>query len=339
MTCRRRTFLRLGLAVPLAGAACDRACAEAAGPRVFRILMLLDRGETAVEGGFREFLEERGVAADLVVRSIEGDLRRLPDLVAEAKRLRPDLIYTRGADITLGVVGRYDQVDPRRHVTDIPVVYTMVSSPKGTGIVPSRQSSGRNVTGVDHTVPVSAQISAMRAYRPMQRLAVVYDPAEANSAHNVRQLRELARKADFELVEEGVPAGPDGEPDRTALPALVAAVAGHEPQFLYLGADDFIAAFAADIAATALANRLATFAVTESPVTRDGALLGLVNRERNIGRFTAYKALQILLDGTPPAEIPNNTLARFSFLVNMRTADALRLYPPMDVLGYAELVR
>ena len=31
--------------------------------------------------------------------------------------------------MTLGVVGPYDAVDPARHLTDIPVVFTMVSTP------------------------------------------------------------------------------------------------------------------------------------------------------------------------------------------------------------------
>ena len=324
------------LAMLAAGAA---GAQEGPGGRTFRVLMILEGAEGPVEEGFRGFLAEQGVRAEFTVRSIDGDRQRLPELVDEAKRLRPDLVYTYGADVTLGVVGRYDRVDPRRHVTDLPVVYTMVSSPEGTRIVPSRRSSRRNVTGVDHTVPVASQIRAMRAYRPVTRLAVIYNPEEENSAHNVKQLRELAAETGFELLAEPVPLGADGLPDAAALPDLVTSLARREPQFLYLGADNFVAAHADAITAAATANLLPTFAVSEAAVSRSGALVGLVNRDRNVGRFTALKALQILVEGKRPAQIPNNTLGRFTLLVNMGAAERLGLYPPMAVLSYAEVVR
>ena len=47
---------------------------------------------------------------------------------------------------------------------------------------------------------------------------------------------------------------------------------------------------------------------------------------------------QILVGGKRPAEIPNNTLGRFTLLVNIGTARRIGLYPPMPVLGYAEVV-
>jgi putative ABC transport system substrate-binding protein len=40
-----------------------------------------------------------------------------------------------------------------------------------------------------------------------------------------------------------------------------------------------------------------------------------------------------------PAAIPIETLARFSYLVNMPVAAQLDLYPPLKVLNYAELLK
>lgn len=44
------------------------------------------------------------------------------------------------------------------------------------------------------------------------------------------------------------------------------------------------------------------------------------------------------MGGKPPGRIPVETLKRFSLLVNMRVAHSLRMYPPIDMLNYAEVI-
>ncbi|MNV89206.1 hypothetical protein D3C71_1834800 [compost metagenome] len=49
-------------------------------------------------------------------------------------------------------------------------------------------------------------------------------------------------------------------------------------------------------------------------------------------------AHQILVEKNPVSAVPASTLQRFSLLVNMRTAKALDLYPPMLLLNVAEVI-
>ena len=51
------------------------------------------------------------------------------------------------------------------------------------------------------------------------------------------------------------------------------------------------------------------------------------------------KSEQILVGQTRPADIPVETLRRFSLIVNMEVARALHLYPPLAMLNYAEVIR
>lgn len=304
----------------------------------YRIYMILFRGETEVEQGFRAYLEERGIPHELIVRNVDRDRDNIPPFVAEAKAMRPDLIYTWGTGVTLGVVGEYDQVDPDEHVTDIPVVFTMVASPEGARVVPSRESSGRNVTGVTHIVPLDTQIRAMRAYRPLSRLAVIYNPDEENSVVNVRELKELGAQMDFEVIDQPVPLDAAGQPDPSTLPDLIASVAAREPQFLYIGPDTFVGVHRDVITTEAIRHRLPAFTATELEIRHSEAMVGLVSGYYNVGRFTGFKAEQILLEGKDPAEIPIETLARFTYLVKMPVARDIGLYPPMGVLDYAEVI-
>ena len=66
--------------------------------------------------------------------------------------------------------------------------------------------------------------------------------------------------------------------------------------------------------------------------------MSLISRYYSLGQLTAYKAEQILVDGVAPEAIPIETLKRFSLIINMPLARELKLYPPLAMLNYAEVI-
>jgi putative ABC transport system substrate-binding protein len=306
--------------------------------RRYRVLMLLWRGETDVEAGFRSYIQERALPFDLIVRDAGQNPARIPELVAEARQLKPDLVYTWGTTLTLGVVGAHDRTDPAHHLTDVPVLFTMVAYPVESRIAPDLNSSGRNLTGTTHTVPMDAQIRAIRAFRPMQRLALLYNPTEPNAVINVGELRRAAKSLDFELLAQPLPLDGAGRPDPGALPALIDRLAAWEPQFLYLGPDTFVGDHRLTVTAEALRHRLPVFTATERPLRDSAVLIGLVAPYLHLGRFTAFKAEQILLQHRAAQTIPIETLHRFAYFVKLPVARQLDLYPPLAILNFAEVL-
>lgn len=302
------------------------------------IYMILYRGETEVEVGFRDYLKTHGIDATYIVRNCNQNIGLIPQFVAEIRKIHPDLVYTWGTPVTVAVAGKRDAVDPARNITDIPIVFTMVSSPEGAGLVDKNGFSHRAVTGTSHIVPVENQIKAIQAYRRFTRLAILYNPAESNSIINVAELRTQAAQQHFTLIEEPVPLDQSGHPEVDQVPGLIDKIAAREPQFLYLGPDTFIGANGVMITKAALDHRLPTFSATEAPLRDGEALFGLVSRYDAVGRLTAYKAAQIL-DGKPASEIPVETLARFAYVVNMPVAQKLDFYPPLGVLNFAEVIK
>lgn len=302
-----------------------------------KIMMILWRGETAVEQGFREQLHAEGIDADLIVRNAGQDVKKIAGFVAEAKLIRPDLVYVWGTPATLAAVGKRGESTPGQHITDIPVVFTMVSAPEAVRLVDVSRLSGRNITGTSHVVPVADQLKAIRTYRKFSRLAVIYNPAEANSVINIDELREEAQLQSFTLIEEPVPLL-NGQPNAAELSATLARLAAKDPQFLYLGPDSFIGANSALITQEAIELGLPTFSATEPALRNNRALFGLVSRYDNLGRLTAHKAAQILRDKKNPGAIPVETLKRFSLVIRMDVARRLSFYPPISMLDYAELI-
>jgi len=311
--------------------------AQAARPR---IMMILWRGETEVERGFRDQLERNGVDAEIIVRNLDRDMDRLPGFLDEARQTQPDLVYTWGTGITMGTVGPWNEVDPARNLTKLPVVYVMVSAPLRTGIQPPPFADTRpNVTGVSHIAPLASQIGAIQAYLPLERLGIVYNPEETNSTANVEELRVLSGSMGFTLLEAPVPKDADGKPDPAAIPGLVRKLAEQKAQVLYIGPDNFIGTYRDALTTAGIANGIPCFSATELEVRQGEAMFGLVSPYVAVGRLAAEKATRILVDRTPPSAIPMETLERFSYLIRLPVALRLKLYPPLQIIDFAEIIR
>jgi putative ABC transport system substrate-binding protein len=311
---------------------------HAANGKPFRIYMILFRGETPVEAGFTDYFRSKGIAAEFIVRNVDRDVNRVPELIREARSMRPDLIYLWGTPVTVAVCGAMGKVDPQKHVTDIPIVFTMVSSPEGAGLITKRGASGRNITGVSHVVPIERQIDAIRAYRSFNTLAVAFNPAESNSKQSVDELKEISRRAKFKLIEFPVPLDDKKRPIESSLPELLSEIARQKPDYLYLGADSFLGQHRKVVTETALQLKVPVYSATEV-MLRDGkALFGLVSPYRNVGQLAAYKASLILQGSRKPGEIEVETLPSFSYIVNMNIATQLNFYPSLKVVNFAEVI-
>ncbi|MFV3130808.1 ABC transporter substrate-binding protein [Niveispirillum sp. KHB5.9] len=305
-------------------------------PPAKRVYMVLWRGETEMERGFRDYLEEQGLAVDYTVRNLDQNLAGLPDLVAEIKRERPDLVYSWGTSVTQNLVGTLGSTDPDRHVTDIPTVFIFVTDPVAAGIVEDLDRPGRPLTGTSHMAPLDSQLNAMEAVLPLKKLGNIFNAAEANSRLYAEKLAQVAEGHGIQVLNRPIPQNEQGQPMADAIPALLDTMVADGVDCLYIGPDSFLGRNAATFTQAALERGLRTFAATEQPLRGGKALMGLVSSYYNLGRFTAAKAKRILADGTPPGEIPVETLRRFTFLVNMDVARQLDTYPPMSVLRFTE---
>ena len=309
-----------------------------AAPRRQRICMIVERAETPMDKGFRDYLAQHGIVAEVVVREAGAGFARVPGIVREARARGTDLVYTSGAAVTFAVAGTNADRDPARHVTDIPVVFA------GLGLHEAHQVAGpaparANVTGAVDGVTPAHHVEAILDYRRFERIGIITNPASEPAMDVSASLRALGRRHGFQLIERFFPLDDRGVPIQASASELVAACARQGAQLLYLGSDEYTVAARARITATALAERLPTFSASELAM-RDGlALFGLAAPMESLGRLAGHKAARILRGGVPPAMVPPGTLARASLMVNMQVAARLDLYPPVALLNRAEVLR
>ncbi|TWA87561.1 putative ABC transport system substrate-binding protein [Azospirillum brasilense] len=304
-----------------------------------RIVVLTPRKDVGDVLGLRDFIASSGLSATVEVREVP-QASAMPALLPEIRASKPDLVVTVFTPLTLGTVGRYDDPDPSRFLTDVPVVFTSVTDPVASRVVRALDRPGRAVTGTRHIAPAAVQMKTMLSYRRWKKIAAVYNPAEDNMVVAVRDLKEEAARQGVEIHDAALPRDAAGAPQAAAIPDLIADAARAGAELVYIGPDTLVASNNnAVVAEQALAHRLATFCSTELPIRRANLLMGLVSPAVNVGRFAGLKAVEILTGAKPADTIPVETLNRFSLLLRIGAAKQLDLYPPMRLLNIAEIVQ
>lgn len=302
-----------------------------------RVFLITVRGCEEVCRSFRQSLAAQG-AVDFIWRDIAGDLGRLPAFVAEARRLKPDLIATWGTGVTLGVVGAHDAANRQAYINDIPVVYMYVGNPVESGIAVNARFSGReHVAGANTAVPVEAQLNLMSSYRPLNRVGMVYNTNEQAAVTQAAEARQAFLARGIEVREEKLVPDENGKPRAGDLPAALARLAERRVDFLYYVGSTFNLQQVGEISRLATVHGLPLFSSAESAYRKGEILLGLISPLAGIGQVAGYQAGQILFHGKRAGDLPTPTLTRHSVLINMRAAHALRLYPPMKLLEFAEV--
>ncbi len=312
--------------------------ARAQSDRRYTIYMITWRGWEDASQGFRDYLERRNLPIDFVIRDCDQSAAPIPGFVAEAKRLRPDLVYTWGTTTALSVFGQLDNLDPERHITDIPSVFNIVSTPVEGGLVADYDKPRPNLTGALYLVPVETQLRTMRSYGPLGKVGMVYSPLEANSRIIVDEVMQFGQLQGFGTLALPAPLDAQGAPDATSLPAMVRELRRQGCDWLYIVPDSFLNVNRDALTASAREVALASFAGAENYIRASYGLVGLVSRYYNVGQYVGYLAEQILVDGRSPGDIAIRNLDRFSLIVNMATAHHLRFYPPLSMLAIAEFV-
>jgi len=109
-----------------------------------KIAMVLWRGETKAESGFKDGLKELGYSVRYTIFDAEQNRTKLDEILAPGLS-HFDYVYSFGTTAS--------QVTRRRARNRIPHIFNIVTAPVESGIVKSMESSGGNVSGVSPMIP------------------------------------------------------------------------------------------------------------------------------------------------------------------------------------------
>ncbi len=304
----------------------------------YKIYMILYRGMTDAERGFLAHLKNRNIPVDVTTRDCNKDVSKIPEYVSEIRSLKPDLIYAFGTSVAAKLVGLEGKVNPREHITDIPVIFNIVADPVGAKLVSNPASSGRNLTGATHLVPLEGQFKGFKTVMDFKRLGFIYTPNEKNALLILEKVKEISKSMNFEVLPAPISPDADGKIAESDVEPIMKQLVRQNADAVFFPSDSSVISNIQSLAKVTMDHKLPSFSATEEPVRKAGVMMGVVNSYFNVGQLAGYKAEQILVKKLKAKDVPIETLNRSTFLINMKAAKSFDIYPPVMVLKFAEVV-
>ena len=298
---------------------------------VRRIGVLMGSAENDPESqsrlaAFRERLaalgwtEGRNLSID--IRWGAGDVNRASAFARELVALQPALILSNSTPVTAAL---------QRETRTIPIVFSGVSDPVGSGLVTTLSRPGGNITGFTNLESslIGKWLELLKEIAPrVTRVAVMFNPDTAPYAeYYLRPLRAAAPKLGVKAFAATVRSESDIQEAITGL--------GSEPGGgLIVMTDSFMIVHRKS--AIALTARYKVPAIYFSGfLAVDGGLNSYGVDIADLFRRAAPYVDRILR-GAKPADLPVQQPTKFELVVNRKTAAALGLEIPQSVLLRAD---
>jgi putative tryptophan/tyrosine transport system substrate-binding protein len=303
------------------------------GERVRRIGVLMthdenDRLAKARISAFTQALADlgwtdgRNVRMDL--RRAGGDNNRIRALAQELVGLQPDIILVAGSTVATAAVQRETQT--------VPIVFVNVGDPVASGVVARLDRPNGNITGfAAFEASLGGKwLELLSEIAPgLKRAAIMFNPDTARASAYMPSFETAARSLNVEPIIAHIHSDAEIE---TAIIAL-----GREPGGgLVVMADLFTFTHRATIISAAARNNVSAV-YWESDFVRDGGLLSYGHDGVDEYRRAATYVDRILR-GAKPAELPVQLPTKFEMVVNLKTAKALGLNLPPNLLAIADEV-
>jgi len=318
----RRRFL-IGSLIVFSG---GRAFAQ----RTYRVAVLANGTALAYRGRFdalRAALKEHGYVEgkNLVVsaRWSDGVLDRLPELAAELLREKPD-IFVCGPVLASAAVQKLTR--------SVPIVQANGAGAVKIGLVKSFARPGGNITGLEaqNEDLTPKQLELLKTVAPsVSRVAVLNTGKYLFHDEAWREAKQAAETLKLKLIDVRVGAAAD-------LAKLPATCGKGACDALYVMPDPILNSWSAQIVAHATQLRLP--AVYFAPeFVRDGGLMSYAANLEDLWRRAAGYVDKVL-KGAKPADLPIERPLKFELVINLKTAKALGLAIPGDLLVRADRV-
>ena len=325
---RRREFMTV-----LGGAAIGwPLAARAQGERMRRIGVLMgiaesDPARQSFVTAFTEALQELGWSSGrnihIEYRWGAGDAERIRDFARELIEMQLDLIVGHTTPVVAAL---------KAQTRTIPIVFTQVSDPVGSGFIDGFAKPGGNITGFTNLESSmgSKLGELLKEVAPtITRVAVMFNPDTApdRGTYFLRPVEAAAPSLHVEVIP--APVHNDAEIE-SAITTLVPGTG------LIVMPDIFILAHREQILALADRHRLPA-AYAYRLFAASGGLLSYGTDLADLFRRAA-RYVDRILTGTKPAELPVQQPTKFELVINLKTAKTLGLNVPLSLQAGADEV-
>jgi putative ABC transport system substrate-binding protein len=276
---------------------------------------------------FRLALREQGYVEGQNIafeyRTADGNPERLDAAAADLTGVPVNVIAAYGTPATRAA---------KLATTTIPIVMISVGDPVRTGLVASFARPGGNVTGITILSPdeTPKRLQLLREIVPsVSRVAFLWNPNNSSNAAQLEELQLAAPKLGLELI--AVAARTSDELDA----ALDTMTNSHADAFLMTG-DPVHQQQVGKIVGCSLKNQLPSMFVIRENVLAGGLMSYGASQPDLFSRGAIY--VHKILQGAKPSDLPVEQPTKFELVINLKTAKALGLSIPPQLLARADEV-
>ncbi|GAB3283144.1 sugar ABC transporter substrate-binding protein [Microbacterium sp. MEC084] len=272
----------------------------------------------AAREGFKQALEDAGIEAVYDEQNAQGEQATATTIATT--------FATEGVDLVLAIATPTAQA-AAQSIADIPVLFTAVTDPVEAGLVASFDAPGANLTGTSDMNPVAEQMDLIAEVLPdAERVGIVYSSGEVNSEIQVGLAKEAAEELGLEIAEATVT-------NSSEVGQAVASLG--DVDAIYVPTDNRVVEGLEAVVQHAEANGIALFGSEMSQVER-GAIATYGIDYTALGYQTGEMAVRVLTDGADPAEMPVETLAKYTLVINEAAAERQGVELPAAVVERAD---
>jgi len=302
--------------------------------RMRRVGILIGVAETDAETKawvaiFRKRLDELGwsIGNNLQIeeRWTAGDPERNRTLATELVAMKPDAIFA-FSSVAVAALLRESRM--------VPIVFTAISDPVGSGFVESLARPGGNATGFTNFVSTMGAkwLEVLKEIAPwVERAVLLFNPKTAPYVDQYYQRPFEAAAASY-----GIKAITTRVSETDELEAVIVDLAGAPSGGLIVPPDNFSYVHRKAIFALAARHRVPTVYPFRF-MAREG---GLVSYGVDLGETFPRSAEYVdrILKGAKPADLPVQAPTKFELVINVQAATALGISVPPTLLARADEV-
>ena len=265
--------------------------------------------------GFKDALEEAGIKAEYDEQNAQGDVTIANTIANKFVTDKVDLVFAIATPTAQAVSNA---------TSDTPILFSAVTDPEAAGLVKP------NVTGSSDKVDIDQQLALLREIsKDAKKIGFLYNSSEENSLVQLEEIKKVAGKYDFEIVEQGISSANE-------LPQAIDKMLT-QVDALYLPTDNLISSSSALIAEKANAAKIMTFAA-ESGMLENGIFITKGIDYYQLGKEAGKMAAEILKDGKKPSDLPYKISETVEIAVNKQTLEQLGIKLPEDVMSKAKFI-
>jgi putative tryptophan/tyrosine transport system substrate-binding protein len=267
------------------------------------------------------YIEGQNIIIDY--RHESGGFERLPEIVAELVRQKPDVLVAVTTNAALAA---------KKATTTIPIVFMGVTDPVTAGLVESLARPGGNITGIPNMAAIltSKRLELLKETIPqVSRVAVLWDPQAPGSVPQWQESQPPARELGLQLYSMEVSRVDYYE---TAFKEAVEA----RTTALWVTLNPLANSNQKKIADLAIDNGLPSICA-RSDYSESGCMMAY-GPGYGIESKDGARYVDRILAGAKPADIPVEQPMKFELVINLQTAKKLGLTIPQSVLFQADKI-